>query len=35
MNDIMPVSTLLAIGLPPVGFIIAIVFIYIFKTEED
>ncbi len=35
MNDVMPASTLLAIGLPPVGFIIAIICIYIFKTEED
>lgn len=35
MNDVMPVSTLLVIGLPPIGFIIAIVCIYLFKSEED
>ena len=35
MNEVMPASTLLAIGLPPLGFIVAIICIYIFKTEED
>ena len=35
MNDVMPISTLLSIGLPPIGFIIAIVCFYIFTSEED
>jgi len=35
MNEVMPASTLLMIGLPPVGFIIAIICIYMFKSEED
>jgi hypothetical protein len=35
MNEVMPASTLLAIGLPPIGFIIAIICIYLSKTEED
>jgi hypothetical protein len=35
MNDVMPAGTLLAIGLPPIGFIIAIICIYLSKSEED
>jgi hypothetical protein len=35
MADVMPASTLLAIGLPPLGLVIAIVLIYIYRTEED
>jgi hypothetical protein len=35
MNDVMPVTTVLAFGLPPVGFIIAIILHYVFTSEED
>jgi hypothetical protein len=35
MNEIMPLSTILAFGLPPIGFIIAIACYYIFSSEED
>jgi hypothetical protein len=35
MNDVMPVTTVLAFGLPPIGFIIAIILLYVFSSEED
>lgn len=35
MSELMPASTLLAIGLPPLGFIIAIICIYISRRGED
>jgi hypothetical protein len=35
MNDVMPLGTILAFGLPPIGFIIAIVCYYAFTSEED
>jgi hypothetical protein len=35
MNDVMPLGTILAFGLPPICFIIAIVCYYAFTSEED
>jgi hypothetical protein len=35
MDEVMPLSTVLAFGLPPIGFIIAIVCYYVFTSEED
>ena len=35
MSDVMPLRTVLAFGLPPVGFIIAIVCYYIFSGQGD
>jgi hypothetical protein len=35
MNDVIPLGTILAFGLPPIGFIIAIVCYYAFTSEED
>lgn len=35
MNDVMPLSTLLAMGIPPICFIIAIVCFYALTSEED
>jgi hypothetical protein len=35
MNEVMPVTTILAFGLPPVGFIIAIIVHYVLSSEED
>jgi hypothetical protein len=35
MTDPMPVGTLLAFGLPPVGFIVAIICFYVFTSEEE
>jgi hypothetical protein len=35
MSDVMPLSTILSIWLPPAGFIIAIVCFYAFTSEED
>jgi hypothetical protein len=35
MNEVMPLTTVLAFGLPPVGFIIAIILHYVFTSEED
>ncbi|MFH1313323.1 MAG: hypothetical protein ABIJ00_08845 [Candidatus Eisenbacteria bacterium] len=35
MDEVMPLSTILAFGLPPIGFIIAIVCYYVFTSEDD
>jgi hypothetical protein len=35
MTEAMPLGTLLAFGLPPIGFIAAIVLYYIFSSKED
>jgi hypothetical protein len=35
MNQVMPVGTLLAFGLPPVGFIVAIVIYYLATGKEE
>ena len=35
MDEVMPITTVLAFGLPPIGFIIAIVCYYAFTSEED
>jgi hypothetical protein len=35
MNEVMPLTTVLAFGLPPIGFIIAIIVHYLTTSEED
>jgi hypothetical protein len=35
MSDAMPLGTVLGFGLPPIGFIIAIIVFYIFSARED
>ena len=35
MNEVMPLSTILAFGLPPLAFIIAIICFYALTSEED
>jgi hypothetical protein len=35
MNEVMPLSTLLGFGLPPIVFIVAIICYYLLTSEED
>ncbi len=35
MNSVVPLPTLLAFGLPPIGFIVAIIVIYLRTSEEE
>ena len=35
MNDVMPVTTVLAFGLPPIGFIIAVICYYVLSSDEE
>ncbi len=35
MNEVMPLTTLLAFGLPPIAFIVAIIVFYLETSEEE
>jgi hypothetical protein len=35
MNEVMPVTTVLAFGLPPIGFVIAIICYYALSSKEE
>jgi hypothetical protein len=35
MSEVMPVTTVLAFGLPPIGFIIAIICFYALTSGEE
>ena len=35
MSDVMPLSTVLAFGLPPIGFIIAVICYFIISSDEE
>jgi hypothetical protein len=35
MNEIMPLTTIVGFGLPPIGFIAAIIVYYLVTSEED